>query len=304
MRSRILTIGLAFLLLSCLQEDGSIPSTERLANEIKKIDEYLAANPGDPDDILVKDASGVRIVITELGSGPFPPNSGNNLKAAYTGRLFSNGTVFDSNDAFYFKTSDSIINGWKIALTMLTQGTHAKIYIPSVYGYGNKANGPIPANSILVFDMFLESVASTEQQIARFESDVSEIDLALAENENVVEHETGIRYEVTQIGGGGATPSLYDQVRISYKGKLFTDGTVFQDVIEVGPDASFSSRVINYTHGVIAGLQLIQEGDKVTLYVPSGLAFGPAGLKNTAGELIVPANANVIFEIELLDVIE
>jgi hypothetical protein len=90
MKSRILTIGIAFLLLSCLQEDGSIPSTERLASEIKKIDEYLAANPGDPDDIIVKDASGVRIVITELGPGPFPPNSGNNLKAAYTGRLFSN----------------------------------------------------------------------------------------------------------------------------------------------------------------------------------------------------------------------
>lgn len=303
MRSKILTIGLAFILLSCLQEDGSIPSTEQLANEIKKIDEYLAANPGDPDDIIVKDASGVRIVITELGTGPFPPNSGNNLKAAYTGRLFSNGTVFDSNDAFYFKTSDNIINGWKIALTMMTQGTHATLYIPSVYGYGSTANGTIPANSILVFDIFLESVAATDQQIARFESDVSEIDLALAENENVVVHETGIRYEVTQIGLG-LTPGLYDQVKINYKGKLFTDGTVFQDVIEVAPSANFSSRVINFTQGVIAGLQLLQEGGKVTLYVPSGLAFGPAGLKNSAGELIVPANANVIFEIELLDVIE
>jgi FKBP-type peptidyl-prolyl cis-trans isomerase len=303
MRTRILTIGLAFLLLSCLQEDSSIPATERLEKEIKQIDEYLAANPGDPDDIIVKDASGVRIVITELGSGPFPPNSGNNLKAAYTGRLFSNGAIFDSNDAFYFKTSDNIINGWKIGLTMMTQGTRAKLYIPSGYAYGDKANGPIPANSILVFDMFLESVASTDQQIARFEADVLEIDIELEGNENVVAHETGIRYEVTQIGVG-ITPNLYDQVKINYKGKLFLDGSVFQDVIEVAPSASFSSRVINYTHGVITGLQLLQEGGKVTLYVPSGLAFGPAGLRNTAGELIVPANENVIFEIELLDVIE
>jgi FKBP-type peptidyl-prolyl cis-trans isomerase len=164
----------------------------------------------------------VRLVITELGSGLFPPNPSNNLKVAYTGRLFSDGTVFDSNDAFFLKISDNVINGWKIGLSLMTQGSHAKLYIPSLYAYGASGQGSsIPGNSILVFDIYLESVTPTVEQNNRLALDIDAIDFELEENSIVaVEHPTGIRYVVTQVGDGSA-PDLYSQVKINYLGKLF-----------------------------------------------------------------------------------
>src|SRR5688572_5847672 len=120
MKNKVI-IGLAILLSSCLGEVGPSP-TAQLDKEVKQIDAYLAANPGDPTDIIVKDASGIRLVITEQGTGTIPPNPNNNLKVTYAGRLFSNGFMFDNNngDEFFLKLSDNVIAGWKIGLALLT----------------------------------------------------------------------------------------------------------------------------------------------------------------------------------------
>jgi FKBP-type peptidyl-prolyl cis-trans isomerase len=48
--------------------------------------------------------------------------------------------------------------------------------------------------------------------------------------------------------------------------------------------------------GFIEGLEKLSFGDKATLFIPSHLAYGAAG----AGDAI-PPNANIIFEIELLE---
>ncbi len=297
MRSKIL-IGLVFLGISCISDDPSITPAEQLAKDVQAIDDYLAANPGSPTDIIVKDASGIRLVITEPGTGTIPPNSGNNLKVDYTGRLLSNGTVFDSNSSFLFKLSDNIIQGWKIGLALITQGTHAKLYIPSGWAYGTSGQGTIPGNANLVFDIHLIDVVPTQQQEDKLTADMAAIDTYLTEEEvaNVIELERGVRYVVTEMGTG-PTPSLYDPVKTNFKGKLLTDESVFIDKI-IEPSTESSSRVVNYPHGILIGLQLLPEGSKATFYVPSGLAYGGTAFTG------VPANSNIIFEIELLDVIE
>jgi FKBP-type peptidyl-prolyl cis-trans isomerase len=300
---RNVILGLAIVLSSCLGED--VPSiTSQLNKEVKAIDAYLVANPPDPTDIIVKDASGVRLVITQPGTGTIPPNYGNNLKVAYTGRRFSDGAIFDSNNEFYMKLSDNVIGGWKIALALLTEGAQAKVYIPSGWAYGPSGrdglggNPGIPGNETLVFDINLIDVVPTTEQNNKMIDDIELIDAHLLINEIDAEiHESGMRYVITQLGAG-FTPSLYQQVRVRVKGKLITDGTVFIDrVIEPAPN--FSCRVANFSppHGILLGLQLLSEGGKVTVYVPSTLAYG--GVTNTG----VPANSNVIFELELLEVI-
>jgi FKBP-type peptidyl-prolyl cis-trans isomerase len=276
-----------------------VPSaSSQFYKEVAAIDAYLEANPPDPNDIVVKDATGIRLVITTPGTGMIPPNSGNNLKVAYTGRLFSNGVEFDSNDEYFLKLSDNVISGWKVALAMLTEGAEAKVYIPSVWAYGPSGSGGIPGNATLVFDINLIDVVPTTDQNNKLTADIGVIDAHLLSNEIDAEiHDSGIRYVITQ-QGAGFTPTLYQQVRVQVKGKLLTDGSLFMDRV-FEPVQDFSSRVANFSppHGILLGLQLLSEGGKATVYVPSTLAYG--GVAGTG----LPANSNVIFELELLDVI-
>ncbi|MBA9079400.1 FKBP-type peptidyl-prolyl cis-trans isomerase [Rufibacter quisquiliarum] len=104
---------------------------------------------------------------------------------------------------------------------------------------------------------------------------------------------SGLQYQVLA-SGSGKTPSGSSNVTTHYHGTLI-DGTVFDSSYERGEPATFP------VNGVIAGwteaLQLMKEGDKWRLYIPSNLAYGARG----AGADIGP-NATLIFDVELLQV--
>ncbi|MBN2523688.1 MAG: FKBP-type peptidyl-prolyl cis-trans isomerase [Bacteroidales bacterium] len=118
----------------------------------------------------------------------------------------------------------------------------------------------------------------------------------LAENKNkegVVETESGLQYKVL-IEGTGKSPKPEDRVKCHYKGTLL-NGEEFDSSYKLGQPAEFQlNRVIS---GWTEGLQLMKEGGKYELYIPSDLAYGPRG-----GQRIEP-NMTLIFEIELLEVI-
>jgi len=118
----------------------------------------------------------------------------------------------------------------------------------------------------------------------------------LAENakkEGVKVLSSGLQYkEITP--GTGKSPKAADNVTTHYKGTLI-DGTEFDSSYKRGQPATFP------VSGVIAGwteaLQLMKEGAKWQLFVPSRLAYGERG----AGQAIGP-NATLIFEVELISV--
>ena len=120
----------------------------------------------------------------------------------------------------------------------------------------------------------------------------------LAENakrEGIKVTSTGLQYEVLE-SGNGAQPTANDKVEVHYTGKLI-DGTVFDSSVERGVPAMFG--VTQVIPGWVEALQLMKEGDKWRLYIPSDLAYGPNG----AGGVIGP-NATLIFDVELLRVIK
>jgi FKBP-type peptidyl-prolyl cis-trans isomerase FklB len=104
---------------------------------------------------------------------------------------------------------------------------------------------------------------------------------------------SGLQYQILQ-PGNGKSPSRTDKVTTHYHGTLI-DGTVFDSSYERGQPATFP------VSGVIAGwteaLQLMQEGAKWRLYIPSDLAYGARG----AGSDIGP-NTALIFDVELISV--
>ena len=116
-----------------------------------------------------------------------------------------------------------------------------------------------------------------------------------AKREGIKVTESGLQYEVLEAGKGDS-PKASDNVEVHYTGKLI-DGTVFDSSVERGVPASFG--VTQVIPGWVEALQLMHEGDKWRLYIPSDLAYGPNG----AGGVIGP-NMTLIFDVELLRVIK
>lgn len=104
---------------------------------------------------------------------------------------------------------------------------------------------------------------------------------------------SGIQYRVEK-SGSGKSPTVDDTVSVHYAGRLI-DGTEFDSSYKRSePFTLKPSAVIKGWQEV---LPLMKEGDKWTVWIPSELAYGPAG----AGGAIGP-NEVLIFEIELLEV--
>ena len=94
--------------------------------------------------------------------------------------------------------------------------------------------------------------------------------------------------------GSGASPTGSSQVEVHYHGTL-TDGTVFDSSVERGQTITFP--LSNVIKGWQEGLQLMQEGGKATLIIPSDLAYGDSGSKP-----VIAAGATLRFEVELFKV--
>lgn len=119
----------------------------------------------------------------------------------------------------------------------------------------------------------------------------------LAENakkEGIITTASGLQYEVLTKGTGTKSPLATDLVEVNYEGKLL-DGTIFDSSYKRGESITFPlNRVIA---GWTEGLQLMTEGAKYRLYIPSDLAYGTRGAGRDIG-----ANATLIFDVELLKI--
>ncbi len=138
---------------------------ESLKIESKKMfDEYQAKATAYP--------SGIKMYVVETGAD-IKPTEGENIRFDYAGYL-ADGTLFDTGIEalaekhgilnpqrkganayqpldYTFGNKGGFIEGMTEGLLQLNKGDKAYIFIPSNLGYGERAMGPIPANSNLVF---------------------------------------------------------------------------------------------------------------------------------------------------------
>ena len=115
--------------------------------------------------------------------------------------------------------------------------------------------------------------------------------------DGVITTESGLQYKVLTEGAeDGAKPAATDTVKVHYHGTLI-DGTVFDSSVDRGEPVSFP--VNGVIKGWIEGLQLMSEGDKFELYIPSDLAYGSGG---TGGK--IGPNEALVFQVELLEVVK
>jgi FKBP-type peptidyl-prolyl cis-trans isomerase len=137
----------------------------------------------------------------------------------------------------------------------------------------------------------------TELQRRRTEEKIAEGRKFLEDNKTapgVIETASGLQYKVIQ-EGTGKSPMQIDSISCHMVGKTL-DGTIFQNTYERGRPAVFS--IARNPSGLVEGLQLMKEGGKYELYVPSDLGYGPRGY----GRMVGP-NETLIYELEILQVI-
>lgn len=121
------------------------------ASEIQAVQAYLASQN---ITNAVEHCSGLFYVVGNAGTGKRPNNCAV-INVSYQGKL-TNGTVFDQGTTTL--SLEEVIIGWRNGIPQIQEGGRIHLYIPPTLGYGNQANGQIPANSILEFVVELNGV--------------------------------------------------------------------------------------------------------------------------------------------------
>ena len=140
-------VAVIISLTSCLKENKQPEIDDKI------IQKYLADH--NLTASATRDAYGLYYIKTLEGTGGSPDIS-KTVEVKYKGMLVD-GTVFDQSEqdkTFTYELSGLIL-GWQIGIPYMKKGGKAILVIPSSLGYGNTSIGPIPANSVLVFEIEL-----------------------------------------------------------------------------------------------------------------------------------------------------
>ncbi|MBG6186714.1 FKBP-type peptidyl-prolyl cis-trans isomerase [Flavobacterium sp. CAN_S2] len=151
MKSTLLAL-ISLLFVSCLSDNEPSKPVDYTVQNEKEIVDYIAKNKL----TATKTDSGLYYVINEAGTGA-QPTASSNVTVAYKG-YFTNGNVFDQSNAAGISFGlNQVIKGWTEGIPYFKEGGNGVLLIPSHLGYGN-GSGPIPAGSVLIFDVKLIKV--------------------------------------------------------------------------------------------------------------------------------------------------
>ncbi|RYY84954.1 MAG: FKBP-type peptidylprolyl isomerase [Chitinophagaceae bacterium] len=152
------TLALLFLLgSSCMKKKETPCDFDECgfsvrSSEVANIQAYLNAQ-GITN--AVQHCSGAFYTVVHTGTGETPSPCAS-VRVAYGGYL-TNGNNFDSSASASFRLQ-ALIPAWPLLVPKIKEGGEIVMYVPPSLGYGSSANGPIPANSILIFRVKLYEV--------------------------------------------------------------------------------------------------------------------------------------------------
>lgn len=146
-------------------------------------------------------------------------------------------------------------------------------------------------DAIEVFESAQKKIA--EERAAAEKKQRDELDALM---NSMQQTPSGLGYNITQMGDG-QKPGKGQSVIVHYTGK-FLNGQVFDSSVQRGKPFSFKLGAGQVISGWDEGIALLPVGSKATLLVPPQLGYGAYG----AGG-VIPPNATLIFEVELLDAV-
>ncbi len=295
----LFVLALAALLPACGGGDAAAtppPPTAAAPAEAQPTDTPAPPDAGQAanqtsEENFVTTASGLKYEIVEEGTGELP-QPGQLVRVHYTGTL-EDGTKFDSSydrkePIEFILGHGQVIPGWDEGISLLKVGRKAKLIIPPELAYGARgAGGVIPPNATLKFDVELLAAEPGPPPPPEAPTKVDEADYTTTGS--------GLKYYDFE-EGAGATPQKGQTVSVHYTGWL-EDGTMFDSSLLRAQPFSFLVGTGQVIPGWDEGVGSMKVGGKRQLVIPADLAYG----ENGAGG-VIPPNATLIFEVELLDV--
>ena len=250
--------------------------------------ETIAVDTGETIDwSLQKTNSGLEYQILMPGFGK-QAKAGDLVTVHFVGTL-EDGKIFDSSrergePITFTLGKGQVIKGWDEGIAMLKEGTQARFIIPPHLGYGEREVGNIPANSYLVFDVELISV---KEKVTPKPFDITGVEKQTTP--------TGLNYYLIK-KGTGTKAEAGKTVSVHYSGYL-EDGEMFDSSVERGQPFAFELGKGKVIKGWDEGIALLNVGSKARFIIPPDMAYGVQGFPP-----IIPANATLIFDVEVLEV--
>ena len=136
----------------------------------------------------------------------------------------------------------------------------------------------------------LSAFAQTDQPSATTQQGEQKVE------EKTITTSSGLQYVVLKEGTGAAAKAG-DKVKVHYTGWL-TDGKKFDSSVDRGKPFEFTLGQKKVIKGWEEGVALMKVGSKHKLIIPADLGYGERG----AGGGLIPPNATLVFEVELLGV--
>lgn len=291
----MMSMVMILLLVACGGEETADSAVEETAEEIAvtavAAEEAAVEEESNQEQQseATEDVGELQVIITAEGDGP-QAQPGQLVAVHYTGKL-DDGTVFDSSvnrgqPIEFVLGTGRVIPGWEEGIAQMKVGDKATLIIPPHMAYGPGGSGPIPPNATLTFDV--ELVSAIEVPTA------PEAPTEVAEDDYVTS-KSGLKY-FDVVEGNGATPTMGQTVIVHYTGWL-EDGTIFDSSIPRNQPAEFAIGVGQVIPGWDEGVLSMPIGTTRQLVIPANLGYGEAGFRG-----VIPPNATLVFEVELLGV--
>ncbi|QKG56185.1 FKBP-type peptidyl-prolyl cis-trans isomerase [Hymenobacter sp. BRD128] len=286
----------SLLTTSCKKDDAV---TDYSAADDAAIKKYLADNS---ITTAQKQTSGLYYVPVVTNASAALPKAGEVVSVLYTGTLL-NGTVFfstsqnDNTPVSFQLLPNQVIPGFAEGVSLMHKGDKAVFLIPSALAFGTTGSGTtVPANTVVRYEVQLVDINPSfavpdDKLIQKY---LTKNNITTAQKQA-----SGLYFVPTVSNPSGTPAKAGTTASVLYTGRLL-DGTVFDASSQHG-NAPLTFVVGANPKQLIAGfdegVSLMRKGEKATLLIPSGLAYGTTG----ASPSIAP-NTVIIFDVEVTDV--
>jgi peptidylprolyl isomerase len=155
-------VAIAVVALVLLVFTGGAPPT--VSEVTRQTNAQFLTSNGQREGVTTT-PSGLQYEVITEGDGTVSPVATDTVTVNYVGTLLD-GTQFDSSyDRGQPATFslNQVISGWTEGLQLMTVGDRFRFWVPPELGYGSQANGPIPANAVLVFEVELLGINGDPQ---------------------------------------------------------------------------------------------------------------------------------------------
>lgn len=276
---------------------------ETMIEESKRaLAEYIVEN----QITVTPEPSGVYIISLEKGKGRCPIK-GEKVELDFSASLLNGqsvGTTYDSPDKFSFVLGEGFtIQGWEEIVPKMHLGERVLAIVPYDLAYGEHSVGSIPAYSNLVYDIKLLKITTAkelqdeaEKAMKALKADSEKAFFEYLKANNITDYTASGLFFNKLVTTEGEKPQEGQIARIKFDAS-YLDGTPLGSSEQLGEYYDVVMGQGKVLKGLEEGIGMMRVGEKARFVLPYTLAYGANPYGN------IPAYANLVFDVELLEVL-